>query len=155
MVTNDSSIVDAQINIQVVRAAQAMEARFRLNDILTSSKLCSTKPQQNNKKPTRISSYFDFQFDPQVPREPPSSWLPPSSGLIVIFKYSKVQYGVLQIFENPIWSSRTRIFHENQSYLQQWKNSVPSVLSAFDNTQDCQAVFFAKYFVPLVIPDQT
>merc|ERR1719225_223352 len=27
MVTNDSSIVDAQINIQVVRAAQAMEAR--------------------------------------------------------------------------------------------------------------------------------
>ena len=29
MVTNDSSIVDAQINIQVVRAAQAMEARFR------------------------------------------------------------------------------------------------------------------------------
>merc|ERR1711963_1030908 len=27
MVTNDSSIVDAQINIQVMRAAQAMEAR--------------------------------------------------------------------------------------------------------------------------------
>ena len=152
MVTNDSSIVDAQINIQVVRAAQAMEARFRLNNILTSSKLCSTKQQ----KPTRItkSSYFDFQFDPQVPREPPSSRLPSSSRLIVIFKYLNVQYGVLQIFENPIWSSRTRIFHENQSYLQQWKNSVPSVLSAFDDTQDCQAVFFAKYFVPLVIPDQ-
>ena len=51
MVTNDSSIVDAQINIQVVRAAQAMEARFRLNNILTSSKLCSTKQQ----KPTRIT----------------------------------------------------------------------------------------------------
>ena len=113
--------------------------------------------QQNNKKPTRItkSSYFDFQFDPQVPREPPSSRLPSSSRLIVIFKYLNEQYGVLQIFENPIWSSRTRIFHENQSYLQQWKNSVPSVLSAFDDTQDCQAVFFAKYFVPLVIPDQT
>ena len=43
MVTNDSSIVDAQINIQVVRAAQAMEARFRQNDVLTSSTLCSTK----------------------------------------------------------------------------------------------------------------
>ena len=43
MVTNDSSIVDAQINIQVVRAAQAMEARFRQNDISASSTLCSTK----------------------------------------------------------------------------------------------------------------
>ena len=49
MVTNDSSIVDAQINIQVVRVAQAMEARFRLNDILTSSTLCSTKQQKTNK----------------------------------------------------------------------------------------------------------
>jgi len=56
------------------------------------------------------------------------------------FKYSKIQI---------------QIFHENQSYLQQWNNSVPSVLSAFDDTQDCQAVFFAKFFVPLVIPDQT
>ena len=49
MVTNDSSIVDAQINIQVVRAAQAMEARFRQINILTSSTLCSTKT------PTRIT----------------------------------------------------------------------------------------------------
>ena len=49
MVTNDSSIVDAQINIQVVRAAQAMEARFRQNDISASSTLCATKT------PTRIT----------------------------------------------------------------------------------------------------
>jgi len=57
-----------------------------------------------------------------------------------------MQYGVLQIFENPKWSSRTRIFLENQSYLHQWKNLVPSVLSAFDDTQDCQAVFSCKVF---------
>ena len=50
MVTNDSSIVDAQINIQVVRAAQAMEARFRQNDILTSSTLCSTKTSTRIRK---------------------------------------------------------------------------------------------------------
>ena len=48
MVANDSSIVDAQINIQVVRAAQAMEARFRQNDILTSSTSCLTKQQKTN-----------------------------------------------------------------------------------------------------------
>ena len=81
-----------------------------------------------------------------MPREPPSSRLPPSYRLIVIFKYLNMQYGVLQIFENPIWSSRTRIFLENQSYLHQWKNSVPSVLFAFGDTQDCQAVFFRKVF---------
>ena len=71
----------------------------------------------------------------------------------------------LQISKHAIWSSSSirksntefsnSFLRENQSYLQQWNNSVPSVLSAFDDTQDCQAVFFAKYFVPLVIPDQT